>query len=175
MMQSRKTILLLRPLQKRELCDPYKLKLILVQKLHLFCQLQTKSAQHIPDQFGLICRKEQKVTVLSLHGLDKSGHLLFFHKLSERRFHCAVLADGNISQSLGAVALGKLYQLVDLLSWHSSLSLRIDTTNTAAIFQSTFKYCKYTLLHHFGHNGKLHAKADIRLVVTEAVHSFLPG
>ena len=78
--------------------------------------------------------------------------------------------DCNICKTLCAIALCKINECIDLLSWHCALSLGIDTAHASAGFNRILEYDKFTILHNICHIAKLHAKPEIRLVGTETLH-----
>ena len=81
--------------------------------------------------------------------------------------------DCNIGKSLGAVALGKINECINLLSRHCALSLGIDTAHASAGFNRILEYYKFTILHnicHIRNIAKLHTKTEIRLIRTETLH-----
>ena len=175
MMHSCETVLLLAPLKQRELSYPYETVLVLVQKIHLFCKLQTKCAKNIINQFLLVCCEQKQISCLTIHSSYQRVHLLICHEFGKGGFSCAVFCDCNVCKTLCAVAFCKFYKLVDLLTRHASLSLSVDTANASAVLKGTCKYGEATVLHNAAYIMKLHAKSHIRLVGAETVHSFLPG
>ena len=175
MMHRGKSVFLLRPLQQRELCDPDKTILVLVDQIHLLRQFQTQRAQNVPNQFIFVGCKQKQVACLSVHRLNQRFHLLFRHELGKGRFAGAILLDCDISQAFRSVSLCKFYQLVDLLARHASLAFRIDAANGTAGFQSIFEDCKFGIPDNVRNIDQFHAKTKIRFVGTETVHGLLPG
>ena len=51
------TVLLIGPLQKRELGNPYETVFVLVEKSHLLCQFQTKCAKNVPNNLVFVSSK----------------------------------------------------------------------------------------------------------------------
>ena len=143
--------LLLRVLQERELGNPQKLKVVLLQQILLSGQLQAEIAQDIPDHFILVSRKQKQIAGLALHSLRQAVKLLLFHKFGKRGLEGAVLLDGQISQSFGSEALGELYQGVDLLPGHGPLPFGIDAADAAALSQSILKYRKFAVFYDLRH------------------------
>ena len=169
------TVLFLGPLKERELRDPQELKLILLQKIQLPCDLKTQVSEHVPDHLVLVRREEQKVTRLSAHRLHQGIQFFRLHELREGGLVSAVRIDGKVSKTLRAVGLGELDQRVDLLSRHRALSLRIDAADTAACLNGVREYAESAVLHDIRDIMKLHAEPEVRLVGTVVVHCLLPG
>ena len=161
-------------LQKRELGNPQKLKVVFLQKVLLPCQLQTEIAQHVPHYLVLVSGKEKEISCFAVHGSCQVMQLLFGHKFGEGRLVRAVLQNSQIGQPFGSKALGKLHQSVNLLAGHAALALGIDSPDTSALVQGVFEHGKLTVSHHGGHVFQLHAKAQVRLVGAKAVHGLLP-
>ena len=78
--------------------------------------------------------------------------------------------DCNIGKSLCAITLGKVNECINLLSWHCTLTLSIDTAHASASFNRILEYDKFTILHNICHITKLHTKTEIRLIGTETLH-----
>ena len=164
MVHRHKTPLLLRIFQKRELGHPQEFKIIFLQQIHLPCQLQTQIAQHIPDHLVLVCRKQQQIPWLSVHGCCQPVHLFLSHEFGKGGFARSVRLNRHIGQASGSEALGKLYQGINLLSGHTSLALGINSAHSTAALQRSFKHCELTVLNHIRHIDKLHVKTQIRFV-----------
>ena len=174
MMHGKISSLLITPLKLRELSDPYKAIFVFIQKFKLTRQLYAKGSQRIPHDFIFVSREQKQVARLSIHRFDKRVHLLFAHKLGKGRFHCAIFRDRNICKSFCTIIFYKCSQLVDLFSRHSPLAFCVDAAHASSIFNCTCEYAKTTASYHVCHVRKLHAKAQIRFIGTEAVHRFLP-
>ena len=173
-MHSGKAVFFFTPLQKREFCHPHKTVLILVQKIHLFGKFHTKSAQHVINHFAAVCRKEKKISRLSVHRFYQCIHFFFCHKLGEGGFSRSVFRNGDIGQTFCSVAFGELYQLIDLLAGHGTLSLSVDAADASACLKRVFKHAESAVLHNFAYIMKLHTETHIRFVRPETVHGFLP-
>ena len=78
--------------------------------------------------------------------------------------------DCNIGKSLCAITLGKVNECINLLSWHCTLTLSIDTAHASASFNRILEYDKFTILHNVCYIAKLHTKTEIRLIRTETLH-----
>ena len=170
-----KTVLLLAPLKKRELCYPYETILIFVQKIHLFCKLKTECSQYIVYQFCLICCEEKKISRFSIHSFYKSIHLFICHKFGKRRLSGSILCNSNVCKTFCTIAFYELNKLIDLLSRHCALTFCIDTTNTSAVLKRTCEYTKSAVFYDITDIMKFHTETHIRLVGTKTIHSFLPG
>ena len=83
--------------------------------------------------------------------------------------------DCNICKTLCAIALCKINECIDLLSWHCALSLGIDTAHASASFNRILEYDKFTILHNVCYIAKLHTKTEIRLIGTETLHCLFVG
>ena len=175
MVHRRKAVFFLRPLQQREFCNPYKSEFIFVQKLHLFCQFQTKCSKNAIYNFVLICSKQKQISGFSFHGFHECFHLFLCHKFRERRFQTAILMDCNISKSLCSVIFGKGDEFINFLTRHCALSPGIDTANASTVFDCPFEYRKLTVFYNICDVMKFHAKTQIRLIRTKTIHCLLPG
>ena len=175
MMHRFETVFLIRPLQQREFCDPYKTIFTAVQKIHLTRQFQTQCTQYIPDNFIFISSKQQKITSLSVHGFYQTAHLVFCHEFCERRFYSSVFMNGDISQTLCTIVFCKLNQFVNFLSRHTALSLGIDTTDSSTRFQCILKYSKFTSADNLRYILQFHTKTQIWFVRAKTIHRILPG
>ena len=175
MVHGNETILLLRPLQQRELGDPQELVLVFMQQSQVFGDLQTQCAQHIPYNFVLVCGEQKQVTRLSVHGCHQGVQLFLGHEFGKGRFVAAVLVDAQVCKALGTIGFCKLYQGVDLLSRHAALSLGVDAAHSAAVGQRTGEYAEAAVFYNIRYIFQFHAKTGVRLVGTETVHGFLPG
>ena len=169
------TVLLIGPLQKRELGNPYETVFVLVEKSHLLCQFQTKCAKNVPNNLVAVCCEEKKVSSLSVHGFDEGFHLLLCHKFGEGRFPASILMDCNVCKTFCTVTFRKLNELVDFLSRHCALSLCVNTADRTAVFKCALKYNELGIFYGLGNINQLHTETQVRFVGTETVHSLFPG
>ena len=169
------TVLLIGPLQKRELGNPYETVLVLVEQSHLLCQFQTKCAKNVPNNLVAVCCEEKKVSSLSVHGFDEGFHLLLCHKFGEGRFPASILMDCNVCKTFCTVTFRKLNELVDFLSRHCALSLCVNTADRTAVFKCALKYNELSIFYGPGNINQLHTETQVRFVGTETVHSLFPG
>ena len=175
MMHGDVTVLLLAPLEERELGHPQEVKAFFIDQAELFSQLQTQAAQHVIND-GILVRCEKKqVSLFSFHGGRESVQLLFGHELGKRGLVASIRLDGKVGQPLRSAASGVFHQGIDLLSGHTGLSLHIDAAHRAAGLQGRGEHTEAAALHHLGHILQFQTETGIRLVGAEAVHGLDPG
>ena len=98
-------------------------------------QIQTQGTEHIPDDLIFICCKQQKISRFTVHCADQCFQFILCHEFCERGFIAAIRQYSQISKTLCTISLCVIDKGIDLLTRHFSLSLCIDTTDTAAISQ----------------------------------------
>ena len=169
-------VLVLAVLKLRELGDPQQLEIVGADEIQTLCQLTAQGTEC--DNRGLpvgIRNDEYQIAVLGAGALLDGCDLVLGHLLGERGGHLAVSAQLHPRQTLGAVGLDPLTQLVDLLAGELvRTALGVDQANRAAVRNHTLEYRERAVCTDIRDILDLHAEAEIRLVRTEAVHRFLP-
>ena len=147
MMHRHITLFFLVPLKQRELCYPEEFKIILFQKSQILCNLNAERAEHVPDHFILVSRKQEKIPRLAVHCFYKGRKLFLRHKFCKGRFVASVLIDHEIRKSFCPVSLCKFYQRIYFLTRHTALSFCIDSADTSACCKCICKYRETAVLY----------------------------
>ena len=160
-------------LKEREVYDPQKLVVIVLQQSQLACDVSSQETQRIEYHLVLIGNDEDQIAVCRSHLCSDFLKLILGEELVDGRgnlFTC----NFHPYHALGAVASDGFCQLVDLLS---RIVLRspcdADTANAAAGCDSIGKHFEFAVLHQISDILQLESEPHIRFVASVALHSFI--
>ena len=177
MVHGYEAVLLLAVLELRELGDPQQLEVVLLGKAQTLSQLAAQRAQS--DSGGLpVCigNNEQQVVLLGTCALLDGCNLVLGQELGKRGGHAAVCGELHPCQTLCAVGLDELAQLVNLLARELvCVAVYVDETNRAAVRYGVLEHLERAVLRDVGNVLDLKAEANVRLVRAVLVHGVLPG
>ena len=174
MVSSHKALLLVAPLEEREVDNPQALELVLVAQTETVAHLKTQSAELNACLVGVVAREnENKVAILSTHCFLNLCEYLWGVELVYRRLHCAVSVELDVNQALCAY-LRTLYEvgnLIELLACVVSATRYADTANILSLME--YRECARAL-QYVHELYELHAETQVGLVATETAHSLVP-
>ncbi len=175
MVGSHQSLLLVAPLEEREVDDPKALEHILVAQAQTIAHLQSQGTELDAGLVGIVAAQYQhEVAILGTHHvLDFCQHLRRI-ELIDATLHGSVGIVLDVYQALGTHlwALHEVGQLVELLSAVVSATRHTDTTDILSLVEhreATLAREGILQLH------KLHAEAQVWLVATETLHRLVPS
>ena len=174
MMGCHQALLLITPLEEREVNNPKTLEHVLVTQAQTITHLKTERAKLDTSLIGIVAAQNQnEVAIVSTHYSLDFCKLLWRVELIDATLHSTICIILDIYQTLGTYlwTLYEVGQLVQLLTAIVSTTRNTDTTN---IF-SLIEYRKVTLASEsILQLYKLHAEAKVWLIATETAHSLMP-
>ena len=177
MVHGYEAVLLLAVLELRELGDPQQLEIVLLGKAQTLSQLAAQCAQS--NSGGLpVCigNNEQQVVLLGACTLLDGCNLVLGQELGKRGGHVAVCGNLHPCQTLCAIGLDELAQLVNLLARELvRIAVYVDETNRTAVRYGVLEHLERAVPRDVGNILDLKAEANVRLVRAVLVHGVLPG
>ena len=174
MVGSHQALLLVAPLEEREVNNPETLEYVLVAQAKALTHLKSQRAELDTGLVGIVATQDQyQVSILGTHhGLDLS-QLLWSIELIDATLDSTISIILDVNQSLGTYlwTLHEIGQFIKLLAAIVSASRNADTTDILSLIE----YGEDSLaLESFLEFYKLHAEAQVWLIATEAAHSIMP-
>ena len=167
--------LLLTVLKQREVHDPQEVELVGVDQAVLAGDVQTDLTQRGAglDPVG-VADQQQHVAGLGVQRGVQGGLLGVCQELFKAGGR-AVGGQAAVGQTLGAVGLGDLAELVDVLAGKLvGQTLGVDGADRAAGLQHSGEGLELGAPEHLGHVLNLKAKAGVGLVGAETAHGLVP-
>ena len=168
--------LLLGVLEQREVNDPQEVELVGVDQAVLAGNVQADLAQRGAglDPIG-IADQQQHVAGLGVQcGIQRS--FLGVGQEFLKAGGSTVGSQAAVRQALGAVGLGDLAQLIDVLAGQLiGQTFGVDGADGAARFQHGGEGLELGALEHLCHVLDFQSKAGVGLIGAEAAHSLIPG
>ena len=167
--------LLLAVLKQREVHHPQEVELVGVDQAMLAGNVQTDLTQRSAglDPVG-IADDQQHIAGLNIQRGIKSSLLGIGQELFKAGGG-ALCGQAAVGQTLGAVGLGDLAELVDVLAAQLvGHALGVDGADRAAGLQHSGEGLELSALEHLGHILNLQPEAGVGLVGAEAAHGLVP-
>ena len=158
------------PVEQREVHNPEEV-VALARHLELVCHVAAHATQDLVGVQAALNGKHHKVAGLDVHLGAKRGHLLVREELDDGAGHRAVLAEGDVRQTLGAKLGGDVGQAVDARAGPLAGALGVDGLDVLALGCSGgSEELELGCREDRRHVVELHAVAGVGLVGAVGVH-----
>ena len=174
MVRSHQALLLIAPLEEREVNNPKALEHVLVAQAEAVTHLKTQRAKLNTCLVSVVTTQNQyKVAILGTHHCLDFCEFLWRVELVDATLHSAVSIVLDIYQSLGTYlwTLHEIGQLVQLLAAIVSATRHTDTTDILSLieYREVALACESILQLY-----ELHTETQVWLITTETAHSLMP-
>ena len=119
-------VLFLVVFKERELHNPEEVELVVVNKAHLFSDMDAQVAKGGVDHVRLACLEEENVPNLCIKPFPDGLPFLVREELGNRRLPLCLGLDFNPGQALGAVNTDKFGKGVDFLACQALAAIDLD-------------------------------------------------